>query len=164
MEMGRQRERVRTTAKYGSLGAKKNMRFLVRGGREGSGQYLRMHSAGDDEDDDDCEEKDDIGGGDGAEDGGADGAHQDDGHHQRVHGAQHRGRRQLHAGRGVQTQQQVGGRHQQRQRVGRHNTDLHTTLQFNVESMHSEKPVCAPPLLSKVSPSSPLKRFQCSPD
>ena len=31
-------------------------------------------------------------------------------------------------------------------------------------SMRSEKPICAPPRLSEVSPTLPLKRFQCSSD
>ena len=31
-------------------------------------------------------------------------------------------------------------------------------------SMRSEKPICAPPCFSEVSPTSPLKRFQCLSD
>ena len=31
-------------------------------------------------------------------------------------------------------------------------------------SMRSENPICVPPCLSEVSPTSPLKRFQCSSD
>ena len=39
-----------------------------------------------------------------------------------------------------------------------------SSVQFKMVSMRSEKPICAPPRLSEVSPSSPLKRFQCSSD
>ena len=39
-----------------------------------------------------------------------------------------------------------------------------TSVQFKMVSMHSEKPICAPPHLSEVSPALPLKRFQCSSD
>ena len=38
------------------------------------------------------------------------------------------------------------------------------TVQFNVVSVRLEKPICAPPRLSEVSPTLPLKRFQCSSD
>ena len=38
------------------------------------------------------------------------------------------------------------------------------TIQFEMVSMRSEKPICAPPHLSQVSPTSPLKRLQCSSD
>ena len=36
------------------------------------------------------------------------------------------------------------------------------SIQFKMVSMRSEKPICAPPRLSEVSPTLPLKRFQCS--
>ena len=40
---------------------------------------------------------------------------------------------------------------------------LFCSVQFKMVSMRSEKPICAPPLLSDVSPTAPLKRFfQCS--
>ena len=39
------------------------------------------------------------------------------------------------------------------------------SVQFKMVSMRSEKPICAPPLLSDVSQTAPLKRlFQCSSD
>ena len=38
------------------------------------------------------------------------------------------------------------------------------SFQFKMVSMRSEKPICAPPRLSAVSPTSPLKQFQCSSD
>ena len=38
------------------------------------------------------------------------------------------------------------------------------SVQFKMVSMRSEKPVCAPPSLSEVSPTLPLKRFQFSSD
>ena len=38
------------------------------------------------------------------------------------------------------------------------------SVQFKMVSMRSEKPICAPPSLSEVSPALPLKRFQCSSD
>ena len=37
-----------------------------------------------------------------------------------------------------------------------------SSLQFNVVSVRSERPICAPPRLSEVSPMLPLKHFQCS--
>ena len=37
-------------------------------------------------------------------------------------------------------------------------------VQFQMLSMRSGKPICAPPLLSETSPTSPLKQFQCSSD
>ena len=39
-----------------------------------------------------------------------------------------------------------------------------SSVQFKMVSMRSEKPTCAPPGLSDVSPTSPLKRFRCSSD
>ena len=39
-----------------------------------------------------------------------------------------------------------------------------SSVQFSMVSMLSEKPVCAPPRLSEVSPMLPLKRFRCSSD
>ena len=39
-----------------------------------------------------------------------------------------------------------------------------SSVQFKMVSMSSEKPICAPPSLSEVSPMLPLKRFQCSSD
>ena len=39
-----------------------------------------------------------------------------------------------------------------------------STDQFKMVSMCSEKPICALPRLSEVSPTLPLKQFQCSPD
>ena len=41
---------------------------------------------------------------------------------------------------------------------------LFSSVQFKVVSMRSEKPICAPPRLSEVSPTLPFKRFQCSSD
>ena len=38
------------------------------------------------------------------------------------------------------------------------------SVQFKMVSMRSEKPVCAPPLLSEVSPTLPLKQFRCLSD
>ena len=38
------------------------------------------------------------------------------------------------------------------------------SVRFKVVSMRSEKPICAPPRLSEVSPTLPLKWFQCSSD
>ena len=35
-----------------------------------------------------------------------------------------------------------------------------SSFQFKMVSMHSEKPICAPPRLSEVSPTLPLKQFQ----
>ena len=37
-----------------------------------------------------------------------------------------------------------------------------SSVQFKMISMRSEKPICAPPSLSGVSATLPLKRFQCS--
>ena len=39
-----------------------------------------------------------------------------------------------------------------------------SSVQFKIVSMRSEKPICAPPCLSDVSRTLPLKRFQCSSD
>ena len=39
-----------------------------------------------------------------------------------------------------------------------------SSVQFKMVSMRSEKPMCAPPRLSEVSPTLPLKQFQCSSD
>ena len=39
---------------------------------------------------------------------------------------------------------------------------LFSSVQFKMVSMRSEKPICAPSRLSKVSPTLPLKRFQCA--
>ena len=39
-----------------------------------------------------------------------------------------------------------------------------SSVQFKMESVRSEKPVCAPPSLSEVTPALSLKRFQCSSD
>ena len=39
-----------------------------------------------------------------------------------------------------------------------------SSVQFKMVSMCSEKPICAPPCLSEVSSTSPLKLFQCSSD
>ena len=39
---------------------------------------------------------------------------------------------------------------------------LSSTVQFKVVPMRSEKSICVPPRLSEVSPTLPLKRFQCS--
>ena len=39
-----------------------------------------------------------------------------------------------------------------------------SSVQLKMVSMRSEKPICAPPRLSEVSPTLPLKRFQCSSD
>ena len=39
-----------------------------------------------------------------------------------------------------------------------------SSVQFKMVYMRSEKPICAPPSLSEVSPKLPLKRFQCSSD
>ena len=39
--------------------------------------------------------------------------------------------------------------------------NIHSSLQFEMGSMRSEKPTCAPPRLSEVSPPLPLKWFQC---
>ena len=39
-----------------------------------------------------------------------------------------------------------------------------TSVQFKMVSMHSKKPICAPPHLSEVSLALPLKWFQCSSD
>ena len=41
---------------------------------------------------------------------------------------------------------------------------LSSSVQFKMVSMRSEKIICAPPGLSKVFPTSPLKQFQCSSD
>ena len=38
------------------------------------------------------------------------------------------------------------------------------SVQFEMISMGSEKPICAPPRLSDASPALPLKRFQCLSD
>ena len=38
------------------------------------------------------------------------------------------------------------------------------SVQFKMVFMRSEKPICVPPLLSEVSPTLPLKQFQCSSD
>ena len=38
------------------------------------------------------------------------------------------------------------------------------SVHFRMISMRLEKPICAPPRLSEVSPTLPLKRFQCSSD
>ena len=38
------------------------------------------------------------------------------------------------------------------------------SVQFKMVSMRSEKPICAPPRLSEVSPTLPLKQFHCSSD
>ena len=38
------------------------------------------------------------------------------------------------------------------------------SVQFKMVSMHSKKSICAPPCLSEVSPTLPLKWFQCSSD
>ena len=37
-----------------------------------------------------------------------------------------------------------------------------SSVHTEVVSMRSEKPICAPSRLSKVSPTLPLKRFQCA--
>ena len=37
-----------------------------------------------------------------------------------------------------------------------------SSIQQKMVSMRSKKPICAPPRLSEVSPTSPLKQFQCS--
>ena len=39
-----------------------------------------------------------------------------------------------------------------------------SSVQFKMACMRSEKPTCAPPRLSQVSPTLPLKRFQCLSD
>ena len=39
-----------------------------------------------------------------------------------------------------------------------------SSVQFKMVSMRSEMPICAPPRLSEVSPTLPLKRFQCLSD
>ena len=41
---------------------------------------------------------------------------------------------------------------------------LFCSVQFKMVSMHSKKPTCAPPRLSGVSPTLPLKRIPCSSD
>ena len=38
------------------------------------------------------------------------------------------------------------------------------SVQVNMESVRSEKPICAPPRLSEVSPTLPLNQIQCSSD
>ena len=43
-------------------------------------------------------------------------------------------------------------------------TDQFGSVRFKMVSVRSEKPICALPGLSEVSPTSPLKRFQCSSD
>ena len=43
-------------------------------------------------------------------------------------------------------------------------TSDHSSIQFKVVSVHSEKSIGTPPHLSEVSPTSPLKQFQCSSD
>ena len=37
-----------------------------------------------------------------------------------------------------------------------------SSVQFKMVYVRSEKPICAPPRLKDVSPTSPLKLFQCS--
>ena len=39
-----------------------------------------------------------------------------------------------------------------------------SSVHFKMAYMRSEKPICAPPRLSEVSPTLPFKRFQCSSD
>ena len=48
--------------------------------------------------------------------------------------------------------------------IVRHQTQILVIVQLKIVSMHSEKPICAPPHLLKVSPVLPLKQFQCSSD
>ena len=43
-------------------------------------------------------------------------------------------------------------------------TEVCTSVQFKMVFMRSEKPICVPPRISEVSPTLPLKRFQCSDD
>ena len=45
-----------------------------------------------------------------------------------------------------------------------HGRTLFSSVQFRMVSMRLEKPICAPPCLSEVSPMLPLKWFQCSSD
>ena len=45
-----------------------------------------------------------------------------------------------------------------------HLLSVMSSVQFKMVSVCLEKPICAPPRLSEISPMLPLKQFQCSPD